>query len=78
MIIPEMREEHLQKMKIFLQEDKLNLNHRHKFIYGVHKKLVAAHSFIQIVPSLEEGLKYAVFLKHLKADSKLFMTVNGS
>lgn len=78
LILPEMRESHRLLMREAVFSDRVSLEHREGFFLDSNSCLLSAELLTQILPSLEEGLKYAVFLKSLFPKRMLLAVSNNS
>ena len=72
-----MREQHRKSVEKLVRGDRLSLEHSCDFLLTAEEQLMAARILVQIVPSIAEGLRYAVFLKALMPQRRLFVVRNG-
>lgn len=66
-----MRRSHEERMKEFIRGDVFHLEHKHGFTLNLRGKIVYTKILVQIMPSIEEGLRYVFFLKKLMPRKKI-------
>jgi hypothetical protein len=76
-MVPEMRKSHQVRMKEFIRGDVFNLEHKNGFTLNLRGKIVYTKILVQIMPSIEEGLRYVFFLKKLMPRKKVLGLHNG-
>lgn len=77
-MVPEMRKNHEEKMKKFINGDLFHLQHKHGFTLNLKGKIVYTKILVQIIPSISEGLRYVFFLKKIMEKKKIFGLKNYS
>jgi hypothetical protein len=71
-IIPEMRAFHRQKMVEFIEGDSMAREHTNGFTLNSRGNIVYTKILIQIVPLINEGLRYVIFFRKLMHSKKIF------
>ena len=76
-MIPEMRKHHRQSMKAFIKGDGFSLEHKNGYTLNTKGKIVYTKILVQIMPSIESGLRYTFFLKKLMPHRKILGIKNN-